>query len=98
MDLTDRMIYWVKIPKVSMGIVVGICVVEFFMIFMHRSEALPKKHYDKFMIYRRLVGLLLLLFVWFCFRGIYAWDGHAEVEAIVDGECTTDGMLHETFV
>jgi hypothetical protein len=92
------MIYWVKLPKISLYVLVAACVIEFFMVFMHRSEALPKTMYDKITIYRRAVCFLLMAFVWFCFRGMYSWDGHAPVEAITDGKCTSDEMLLETFV
>jgi hypothetical protein len=29
------------------------------------------------MIYRRVLGFLGIFGIWFCFRGIYTWDGHA---------------------
>ena len=98
MDQTDRMIYWIKIPKVILQVLVAFCVFEFFMVFMHRSEALDKNPFDKIMVYRRVFGFLCIFSVWFCFRGIYTWDAHAQVEAIVDGQCTSDEMLLETFV
>ena len=98
MDQTDRMIYWIKIPKVILQILVAFCIFEFFMVFMHRSEALGKAAYDKILIYRRALGFLCLFSIWFCFSGIYAWDAHAQVETIVDGSCTNDEMLQETFV
>ena len=47
-DETESMIYWVKFPKFFLGIVVAMCVIEFFMVFMHRNEALSKQGYDKF--------------------------------------------------
>ena len=77
MDQTDRMIYWIKIPKITLQVLVAICIFEFFMVFMHRSEALSKNAFDKIMIYRRVLGFLFIFFIWFCFRGIYTWDAHA---------------------
>ena len=92
------MVYWVKLPKISLIIVVVFCIIEFFMVFMHRSEALPKTWYDNIVMYRRGLSFLCMFFVWFCFRGIYQWNGHEPVEAFTDGKCTDDEMLLETFV
>lgn len=97
-DETESMIYWVKFPKFFLGIVVAMCVIEFFMVFMHRNEALSKQGYDKFLLIRRGISFFFMGFALYCFWGIYAWSGHEPVEVLAANKCTNDVILQETFI
>lgn len=72
---------------------------EFFAIFTHRNGACSKTGYDRFLIFRRAVGLLGLGVVSvLCVWGVQTWDGHRRLSVMAGGQCTDDALLNATLL
>jgi hypothetical protein len=87
------MIYYVQTLHWLVIVNILFMIVEFFMVFMHYNEALPTNVYNKIVICRRGLSILLFGFCALCVWGIYSWKGHHSIHILVENKCTQDVIL-----